>query len=486
LKRLNIFIIRSFIGPFIITFSIAMFFLIMQFLWKYVDDLMGKGLEINVLLEMLFYVSASLIPMALLLAVLFSSIMTYGNLAEHNELTAFKSSGLSLFKVMRPMFIFVVLLSVSAFFFSNYILPIANLKWRAIYWDVLEKKPAFNLKEGIFYKDIDDYHIKVDKKEADGTLRGILIYDLSQGIGHRKIRAREGIMLKSKNEDYLFLQMKSGIIYEQVPPEKFELIEVDFQKSFFEEAVVKFDMSGFDMEKSDEDLFKQDFEMMNFMQLEFALDSLKKLNDTLDMRFANSLKQNIIVLNNGFITLPPDNPLDTLAADTTKEVKVITLDSLHGSELSATYLDAQTSLRDMKNSIFAETDRIVAREESLNEYRTAWHKKFTLSYAVIVLFFIGAPLGAIIRKGGLGMPLVFAVIFFLLYYIITMIGENMVESGVIVPWKGLWLSAFFLTPLALFLTYKAVNDSALFDWDVYKRFFGRIFGGKRPKNTETS
>jgi lipopolysaccharide export system permease protein len=485
LKRLNFFIIRSFIGPFIITFSIAMFFLIMQFLWKYVDDLMGKGLELSVLLEMLFYVSASLIPMALLLAVLFSSIMTYGNLAEHNELTAFKSSGLSLFKVMRPMFAFVVILSISAFFFSNYILPIANLKWRSIYWDILEKKPAFNLKEGIFYKDIDNYHIKVDKKDPDGTLHGILIYDLSQGIGHRKIRAQEGIMLKSENEDYLFLQMKSGIIYEQVQPRKFEKVQVDFQKSFFEEAVVKFDMSGFNLEKTNADLFKQDFEMMNFMQLDFALDSLNKVNDTLDLRFANSLKRQIIVLNNDFISLAPDNPLDTLTPDTTKVVEVITLDSLHGSELSAAYLDAQTALRDMKNSIFMEIDRTVAREEALNEYRAAWHKKFTLSYALIVLFFIGAPLGAIIRKGGLGMPLVFAVIFFLLYYIITMIGENMVESGVVVPWKGLWLSAFFLTPLALFLTYKAVNDSALFDWDVYKRFFGRIFGARKRKPTET-
>lgn len=481
MKRIHRFIIRSFIGPFIVTFSIAMFFLIMQFLWKYVDDLMGKGLEISIILEMLFYVSASLIPLALPLAVLFSSIMTFGNLAENNELTALKSAGQSLIKVMRPMLIFVIVLSISAFYFTNYILPIANLKWHAIYWDILDTKPQFMLKEGIFYKEIDGYHIKVDRKnDEDGTLSGILIYDFTANADRRIIRAREGQMLKSDNDDYLFLQLKKGVIYEKVTAQKFEKVRVDFQKSFFDEAVIKFNMAGFELEKSNEDLYKQDYEMMNFIQLDIALDSLIRLNDTLDYKFSKNLRNNMVILNNDFITLP--HQLDTgTAQPTTSFAKVDTLihiDSLHASEYNMSLADASNEIRGVKDMLYHQTLLLEQREFSLNEYRSAWHKKFTLSFAILVLFFIGAPLGAIIKKGGLGAPLVFATIFFIIYYILTIAGENMVDSDVIAPWKGLWLSTFILTPLGIFLTYKAANDSALFDRDVYKRWFSRIFRRK--------
>jgi len=464
----------------------------MQFLWKYLDDLMGKGLEISLLLEMLFYVSAHLIPLALPLAVLFSSIMTFGNLAEHNELTAFKSSGQSLTKVMKPMLIFVVILSISAFYFTNYVLPIANLKWHAIYFDILEKKPTFALKEGIFFKDFDGYHIKVDKKDEEaGTLNGILIYDLSSSSGYRKIRAEKGQMLKSVNEDknnkqeYLFLQMENGVIYEDVQKRKFEKTSVDFQKTYFEEAIIKFNMGGFELEKTNPDLFKQDFEMMNFIQLGTALDSLKILNDTLDINFGMMLKDNFVIFNNNFIETPQTN--DTLhnSASQAPAVQptnlIVSLDSLHESELIAANLDAQNEIRTVKDMIYRQTITNDQRIYSLQLYEIAWHKKFTLSFAILILFFIGAPLGAIIKKGGLGTPLVFATLFFLLYYILTEIGENMVESGVVVPWKGLWLSAFILSPLGFFLTYKAANDSALFDWDVYKRWFGRIFSSKKNK-----
>lgn len=457
----------------------------MQFLWKYVDDLMGKGLELSIILEMLFYVSASLIPLALPIAILFSSIMTFGNLAEHNELTALKSAGVSLTKVMRPMLIFVIILSLSAFYFTNYILPIANLKWHTIYWDILETKPEFMLREGIFYKEIEGYHIKVDKKNDDeGNLTGILIYDFTGDSERRIIRAKQGQMLRSDNKDYMFLQLKSGVIYEKVSPRKFEKIKVDFQKSFFGEAVIKFNMSGFDLEKTNEDLYKQDFEMMNFVQLDLALDSLDKLNDTLDTRFATNLMNNFLILNPNFIDR--QNEDDSIQVNASKQSIIdtlICLDSLHTSELSAAKLDAQNEIRNTKEMIYHQTLLEEQRELNLNDYRVAWHKKFTLSFAILILFFIGAPLGAIIKKGGLGAPLVFATIFFILYYILTIAGENMVDSEVLIPWKGLWLSSFILAPLGAFLTYKANKDSALFDRDVYKRWFSRIWNGyrKNPK-----
>jgi lipopolysaccharide export system permease protein len=481
LKRLHRFIIRSFIGPFLVTFAIAMFFLIMQFLWKYIDDLMGKGLELSIILEMLFYVSASLIPLALPIAILFSSIMTFGNLAENNELTALKSAGISLTKVMRPMLVFVFILSLSAFYFTNYILPIANLKWHAIYWDILDTKPEFMLKEGIFYKEIEGYQIKVDKKNDDeGNLTGVLIYDFTSNGDRRIIRAKQGQMLRSDNKNYMFLQLISGVIYEKVPGKKFDKINVDFQKSFFKDAVIKFNMSGFDLEKSNEEMYKQDFEMMNFVQLDLALDSLEKLNDTLDLQFSESLHNKVLVLNDKFISDPTF--ADSLQVNQSKQSKIdtiISLDSLHSSELIAAKMDAQNEIRNTKEMIYHQTLLEEQREYSLNEYRVAWHKKFTLSFAIVILFFIGAPLGAIIKKGGLGAPLVFATLFFILYYILTIAGENMVDSDVMVPWKGLWLSSFILAPLGAFLTYKAVNDSALFDRDVYKRWFNRILNKRK-------
>jgi lipopolysaccharide export system permease protein len=481
LKRLHRFIIRSFIGPFLVTFAIAMFFLIMQFLWKYIDDLMGKGLELSIILEMLFYVSASLIPLALPIAILFSSIMTFGNLAENNELTALKSAGISLTKVMRPMLIFVFILSLSAFYFTNYILPIANLKWHAIYWDILDTKPEFMLKEGIFYKEIEGYQIKVDKKNDDeGNLTGVLIYDFTNNGDRRIIRAKQGQMLRSDNKNYMFLQLISGVIYEKVPGKKFDKINVDFQKSFFKDAVIKFNMSGFDLEKSNEEMYKQDFEMMNFVQLDLALDSLEKLNDTLDLQFSESLHNKVLVLNDKFISEPTfADSLQVNQSQQTKIDTIISLDSLHSSELISAKMDAQNEIRNTKEMIYHQTLLEEQREYSLNEYRVAWHKKFTLSFAIVILFFIGAPLGAIIKKGGLGAPLVFATLFFILYYILTIAGENMVDSDVMVPWKGLWLSSFILAPLGAFLTYKAVNDSALFDRDVYKRWFNRILNKRK-------
>ncbi|MBL7898189.1 MAG: LptF/LptG family permease [Crocinitomicaceae bacterium] len=482
MKRIHWFIIRSFIGPFLVTFSIAMFFLIMQFLWKYIDDLMGKGLELSIILEMLFYVSASLIPLALPLAVLFSSIMTFGNLAENNELTALKSAGQSLIKTMRPMLVFVVFLSISAFYFSNYVLPIANLKWRSISWDLLDTKPQFMLREGIFYKEIQGYHIKVDKKTGNSGLEGILIYDFTDNNSRRIIRAKTGEMLKSDTEtseskdsaisDYLFLSLQNGVIYENVTSQKFEKVRVDFQKSFFDEAIIKFDMSGFEMQKNNEDLYKQDHEMMNFIQLDRSLDSLMKLNDSLDIEFQRNLKNNFLILNNSFTALNQSENQDPEEAPETDTI--IYLDSIHTGEYNACLAEAQNDIRNVKDQLYHQSFLIEHREASFDQYKSAWHKKFTLSFAILVLFFIGAPLGAIIRKGGLGAPLVFATLFFIFYYILTIAGENMVESSVMSPWSGLWLSTMILTPLGAFLTYKAANDSALFDRDVYKRWFNRV------------
>lgn len=449
----------------------------MQFLWKYVDDLMGKGLEISILLELLFYVSATLIPLALPLAVLFSSIMTFGNLAEKNELTALKSSGFSLFRIMRPMLIFIFMLSASAFYFTNYVLPIANLKWRTIIYNIQQKKPTFGITEGIFYNDIDNYSIKVEKKDDNtGELEDILIYETGSNGQGKTIKAERGEMLKSENERYLLLKLVNGSMYEKMQAGPGKVGGAPFQKSFFTETVIKFDLGGFDMQEESEELFKREYEMMNYRQLAYALDSLGRINDTLTKDFQETIQRQVLILNPEFkkketdtTNLLPDDGM--VKVDT-----LITLDDLKTMEYAEALKGAQSKIRATKDLIYTQTIVQRARRSSLQDYQAAWHKKFTLSFAILVLFFIGAPLGAITRKGGLGAPLVFATLFFLLYYILMITGENMVESEVIIVWKGMWLSAFILTPIGMFLTYKAANDSALFDIDVYKKYFRRIIG----------
>lgn len=464
-----------------------MFFLVMQFFWKYVDDLMGKGLEMSILLELLFYVSATLIPLALPLAVLFSSIMTFGNLAEKNELTALKSSGQSLFKVMRPMLIFIVILSLGAFYFSNYVMPLATLKCRTIIYNIQQKKPTFGITPGVFYNDIEGYSIKVEEKNDNtGELVDILIYEAGLNGQGKTIIAERGEMLKSadtgnndetgsdKNPSFLLLKLLNGAIYEQMGPNMQTKVNSPYQKTFFNEAIMKFDLSSFDMQEESEDLFKRDFEMMNYSQLSLAIDSLGKINDTLADEFQKNVRRQILITNPDFydrfevhgIGGPEDSmiPLDT----------IIRLSDLKEMEYMSALMSAQGKIRASKDMIYTQTVMRDARRVSLRDYEAAWHKKFTLSYAIFILFFIGAPLGAIIRKGGLGTPMVFAVLFFLLYYILMISGENMVESDVLSVRKGMWLSTFVLTPIGLFLTYKAANDSALFDGDAYKKFFEKF------------
>lgn len=456
-----------------------MFFLIMQFLWKYIDDLIGKGLEITVLLKLLFYVSATLIPLALPLAVLFSSIMTYGNLAEHNELTALKSAGLSLLKIMRPMFVFVVFLSLGAFYFTNYMLPVANYKWRTIIYDIQEKKPTFGITAGVFYNDIENHSIRVDKKNDNtGELEGVLIYQFSPGTSGKTIKAKKGQMLKSENDRYLLLKLTSGTMYEKLAPSEVKDAKYPFQKSFFEEAIIKFDLSGFQMQKSNEDLFKRDFEMLNVVQLNESIDSLYgKYNSSLQ-DFSETLRKKYVLLNDDYKvdTSRRDSSGNRIIQDFKAVDTIIHIDKINQSELKVALTDAQNEIRSMKDMLHGQVTYKDAQKRVIDQFITALHKKFTLSVAILVLFFIGAPLGAIIKKGGLGTPLIFAVLFFLLYYILTIMGENMVASGFIVPWKGMWISTLILTPIGLFLTYKAANDSSLFDINAYVKFFKKIVG----------
>lgn len=443
----------------------------MQFVWKYVDDIMGKDVEFLIILKLLFLTSANVIPMALPIAILFSSIMTMGNLAESNELTAMKSAGISLFKVMRPMVMFVSILAVGTFYFSNYILPIANLKQRALIYDLQQKKTTFYIPEGTFYNDIPGLSLKVDSKDPEtGQLQGVLIYT---GLPMKTIRAKTGEIFFSADNNFLFLKLSDGSVFEESKMQFDKESRYEYNKTFFKESVVKFDASEFNLKQSDEDLYKREYEMMSFIQLSRTLDTIYMDIDSVQKTYQQKALSDIALFKPSKIkrddSLRASQIVNPNLLDSVFSIQDLSdLDYVHALNL------AQVNMRSRKDFANMAAIRSSTQLDTVDEYKVEWHKKFTLAFAVIVLFFVGAPLGAIVKKGGLGLPLILATVLFLFYYIITITGENLIDSNVLSPFEGMWLSAFFLVPIGFFLTIKASNESRIFDIDVYKKWFERL------------
>ena len=485
MKRLYLFSLKSFIGPFIVTLIISMFILVMQFFWKYIDDLIGKGLEIHIILELLAYVSAYLIPLALPLAVLLSSIMTMGNLAENNELTALKSSGLSLYRIMRPLLTFMIVLSIVTFYFSNFVIPVANLKMRALIYDIQQTKIALVLKPGTYSKEISGFSIKV-KSGQDNTFKYITIYDETDPTRVRVIKADSGEVYKSPKGDYLLFKLYKGFMNEEEPtpqPSYNSLGEPIYssfrpgRKSHFESATFKLDMSGFQLQRSNEELFKNQFEMMNVFQLTNAVDSTENNYRKISLSFAEGMRTDHNLFLAKDYVRQTTGQKDSAFMSTLKDLDTtaIRLDSLNDSQLRVAYIDAVAKLRRRSGNLMPQKELLRMKREDLFKIDAEYHKKFALSISVLILFFIGAPLGAIVRKGGFGAPVVIATLLFMIYYVITISGENMAKSEVVTPAVGIWLSSFILTPFAIYLNIQAANDRPLFsgDFSFIKNLFKR-------------
>jgi lipopolysaccharide export system permease protein len=482
LKTINKLVLGSYLGPFMLTFLIAMFVLLMQFVWKYVDDFVGKGLEWYIIAELMFYVSATLVPMALPLAVLLASIMTFGNLAENYELTALKSAGISLQRTMRPLIVTSVALCVIAFLFSNYVLPVANLKMGSLLYDITHQKPALDIKEGVFYNGINDITLRVGKKNnKTNQLYDILIYDHSQRAGNNKvIMAKEGMMSLSDDEKYLVLSLFDGSSYEEVIRNKPGEYKPHMKVTFKEQKIL-LDLSDFKMVRSDESLFKDNYQMLNIKQLTQQADTQKiKLRDRQKVILGvvsrslqiDSIKSSIVIAIND--STQKRFPAQDFMNPLSKEQKhSLTEYALNAARTNMAY--ANSAKADYKNS-----------NENINRYYIERHKKFTLSFACLLLFFIGAPLGAIIRKGGLGMPMVVSVILFIIFHVLTITGEKFSREGVMEPWEGTWMASFILLPLGIWLTYKATRDSALFDIEAYLQPIKNIFARKNANSASVS
>ncbi len=445
----------------------------MLFLFKYIDDLIGKGFEWTVILELLWYASATNVAMALPLAMLLSSIMTFGSLGENYELVAIKSAGISLQKAMMPLVILVGGLSIGAFFFSNYMLPIASLKMGSLLYDVRNQKATFLIEEGVFNNSFPGYSIRVEKKDPDGqTLHNVVIYDHNTASGSNVLIAKEGRMYKTEDEQFLVLRLKDGIRYEESEGEKGYNPRERLLRYRFKETEQKFDLSGFKLQRTDESLFKSNYAMLNLKQLDYYKDSIKTQLDSTNRSTFNTIKRSFRVISSPSPRI--ENPKIK-----TEDFKKSVLELIPRTSRMSTISNARSVVNNLESnltSLGAVTDDYKTR---IRRYVIEYQRKFTLSVSCLILFSIGAPLGAIIRKGGLGLPVVMSIIFFLIYHIISTIGEKSAKEGSLSPVFGMWIAIIALAPLGMFLTYKATVDSSLFDLDYYKQLLFRFFKRKK-------
>ncbi len=444
----------------------------MQFFWKYIDDLMGKGLEFSIILELLLYVSASLIPLALPLAMLLSSIMTFGNLAENNELTALKASGLSLYRIMRPLMLVVFFIAIGTFYFSNYIIPIATLKWKALIYDIQETKISKIITPGTYSNELDGLAIKV-KKELNGTLYDVVIHDHNDPNIVKTVKAEKATLYNSTYGNNLYLHLKNGSVLEELSVNQAINLEsknrgnyYPSRRSAFKDATYKINLKGFKLNRSDENLFKNSFEMLSIFQIDVVIDSIIIENKKVLDNFVKSLK-----LDHKYLLPNNVENLNELQLDSIQNELDLSFQTLPKEEKNVIYDRAIGMLTRDLDAIKGQRDFIKSFVSNINLYKIEYHRKIALAFAIIVLFFVGAPLGAIVKKGGFGAPVVIACLLFMIYFVLTEIGEGLCSSGKVSPFVGMWLATFVLSPVAFLLMRSAANDSKVFDKDAWIKLF---------------
>ena len=438
MKKINLYLIKSFLAPFIISLLIVLFILLMQFLWKYIDDLIGKGLDVSQVSELMIYSIARFVPLALPIAVLISSVMVLGKLGENYELAALQSSGISLISIMKPIFILIVLISISSFLFSNYVMPIANFKGGSLLYDIKKKKPAINIKEGIFYNDIDGFSIKIGSKDDD-VLNDILIYDHKENLGNKKvISAKSGKMKITDDEKYMELYLFDGNSYIEIENNNKKKKSIN-RKISFQKDLIRFDLSSFNM-KNSEMLYKGHYAMLNNKQLSYSIDSLN--NKLID-------KQNLIK-----VRVSENYKYDV----SSKSDSVILLNNLNNKRIHETAIN---KLRILKSVSKSNADDLNYKKTIIAKHKIEWHRKISLAFACIIMFLIGAPLGSIIRKGGFSVPLLVSILLFVVYYVISITGEKTAKDLSASPLEGMWISNFIFIPISMILISLALRNSSI-------------------------
>ena len=499
--------LQTFLPLFIMTFGICLFIVLMQFLWRYIDDMVGKGLGIPVLGEMFFYAALFLLPMALPLAILLASLMTFGNLGERLELLAMKSAGVSLIHIMRPLIITIGIISIGAFFFQNNAMPVVQVKLYSLLYSMRQKSPELDIPEGVFYGEITGYNVYVkEKNNQTGLLKDVMIYDYSKGFNNaRVILADSGRLKTSADKLFLVLSLFNGESFENLSEGQTgsnnRKTAVPYRRETFSTKDILIDFDA-NFTRTDESFMQNQYMGKQLKDLQTSidsmtvrLDSIKAINskNVYDMSYKKTFSKPKRELaqqaETGTGNTATANDADSLTKISNEPVKIINFDSLYKAEApsgqAALLVRANSNIESVKADYYFKAATLGDEAYKVRRHLTEWHKKFTLSFACMVFFFIGAPLGAIIRKGGLGMPVVISVILFIFYYIIDNIGFKMARDGIWEAWEGMWLSSAILAPLGIFLTYKAVNDSVILNADTYlnaiKNFIGKRAGRKVEK-----
>lgn len=474
IKKLDIFILKSFCLLFVGTFFICLFIFMMQFLWRYVDEMVGKGLEISVLAQFFFYSALTLVPVSLPLAILLAALITFGNFGERFELLAMKAAGISLIKIMRPLIVFISLICCVSFYFQNVVGPKAQTKLWTLLLSMKQKSPELDIPEGVFYDEIEGYNLYVKHKgRKTGMLYDVLIYNFEKGFENAQIiKADSGRLEMTADKQHLYLHLFSGEQFENLKSQSMNQKNVPYQREAFREkhAIIEFD-SDFNM--ADEGFMSGQSSSKNMATLEADIDSMKVLNDSVGRAYYNEAMEATY------------RPVPHLTKSDTTKIEKAVLSSFNVDSLfdAATLMEKQKIISSaVSRAESAASDwsfkgfNIQQTESSLRKHMTAWHEKFTLSLACLIFFFIGAPLGGIIRKGGLGMPVVVSVLIFIIYYIINNTGYKMARDGKWIVWMGMWTSTAILAPLGAFLTYKSNNDSVVLNADAYINWFKKIVG----------
>lgn len=469
MKILDKYLLKTFLITFTTVFVILFFIFILQTIWLFIAELAGKDLDIFMIIKFLLFSMPRIIPLVLPLSILLASIMTFGNLAENYEFAAIKSSGISLQRAMRSLTVFILLLSIVAFFFANNVIPYAEYKFINFRRNIAQVQPALAISEGQF-SDVGVYNIKVNKKSGDkgSYLTGVTIHKKSNiGDGSKTvIKAKNGELISNEKSNTLQLVLNDGNYYEDVVPQKYEdRVKLPFARSSFKKYTLNIDLSQLNKVDVDENNSNSSNTMLTITELNYTLDSLQKNMKTEVLSFSENNN-----LRTGIATIVPTKkgvfkdkqPKDILTLYS-KEQQLAILTISHSNILSTSY------------SVEATKVNLENKQKNINNHILAFYDKFVIAYACIMMFFIGAPLGAIIRKGGLGLPIIFAVLIFISFHFINTFGKRISQENGLSPFLGSWLSSIVLTPLALLLTYRATNDIGLINMDVILTPIQKIF-----------
>ena len=478
--------LQRFLPVLTMTFFISLFIVLMQFLWKTIDDLVGKGLSVDVLGELFFYAALTFVPTALPLAVLLASLMTFGNLGEKFELTAMKASGISLFKIMRPLIVLMIFISVGAFFFQNNLLPIAQSKMWTLLFSVRQKSPEVEIPERSFYDQIPNMNLYTERKNPDtGMLYGMIIYDVSNGLDNsRVILADSGKFNFTEDKTRLFLHLYSGEMFENLRDNSMGSSAsryMPFRRENFADKQIYFAFDA-NFNRMDEGGMRSQYIGQNISQLRKSIDSISSEVDSIGGLYAADLKKSPVM---GIGQRKSYSRMSESERIKPEDIDIDSVFARPSPVMAKTYVtQALTMAKRQRQEYEFRSLALNDQAKLMRRHDIELQKKFTLSFACIIFFFIGAPLGAIIKKGGLGTPLVVSVLLFIVYFIVDNAGYKMARDGKMEVWQGIWLSSFVLLPLGVFFTYKAVGDSAVFNMDAYKAFFRRITGREIPRSLE--